>query len=359
MTRVPKTSNAPRSPSRVAFLPASSAGAFLSKLHSLLGSLIRLSPGVPSARHSTEVLLCIALLFLSPGECSGNPRVKKHIELSNQLYNLLSPLIIRDSWISEKVADVGAELVASWEQKEPSDYSFQFYILSDPSPNSFSTPVGEIYVTTGLLDRLDSEDELAVVLAREIALVEGDAPWNSYRRERMTDTAVFLSTFVIFAALEVVYIKNALDNVEAGVYTADTYNSLYFIAIPYIPQKILTHLRAQRIADSGMRAPLRFGRRLVPTTFDAYLLKTVHEGFGERVELDADVEAMRLTARAGWDPLALLSVLEKLAGFHSSGKEHLRSTAPGLEKRIMQLDKLVSSGNLMDFLEQTDEISDD
>ena len=49
---------------------------------------------------------------------------------------------------------------------------FFFGILEDDAPNAVSLPGGHVFVTTGLLRRLDSESELAFVLGHEIAHVD-------------------------------------------------------------------------------------------------------------------------------------------------------------------------------------------
>jgi predicted Zn-dependent protease len=50
---------------------------------------------------------------------------------------------------------------------------YEFHVLRDPSPNAFALPNGGIYVHTGMLARLNDEDELAALLAHEITHVAG------------------------------------------------------------------------------------------------------------------------------------------------------------------------------------------
>jgi predicted Zn-dependent protease len=45
---------------------------------------------------------------------------------------------------------------------------FQFVLLDDQTPNAFSMPGGNVYVTTGLLSLLKNRDELAGVICHEI-----------------------------------------------------------------------------------------------------------------------------------------------------------------------------------------------
>jgi hypothetical protein len=47
-------------------------------------------------------------------------------------------------------------------------FDHDVYIVSTPSPNAFTVVGGRIYVTTGLLDRIDVEDELAYIIGHEL-----------------------------------------------------------------------------------------------------------------------------------------------------------------------------------------------
>jgi predicted Zn-dependent protease len=51
-------------------------------------------------------------------------------------------------------------------------YGFQFTVLKSPELNAFAAPGGYIFITTGLLSRLNDEAELAAVLGHEAAHVE-------------------------------------------------------------------------------------------------------------------------------------------------------------------------------------------
>ncbi len=48
---------------------------------------------------------------------------------------------------------------------------FKFGVLCDPNPNAFAIPGGKIYITTGMLKILNTEAELAAVLAHEMGHV--------------------------------------------------------------------------------------------------------------------------------------------------------------------------------------------
>jgi beta-barrel assembly-enhancing protease len=49
---------------------------------------------------------------------------------------------------------------------------YEFHLLDTPAVNAFALPGGQIIVTTGMLDFVQSDDELAMVLGHEIAHVD-------------------------------------------------------------------------------------------------------------------------------------------------------------------------------------------
>lgn len=77
-------------------------------------------------------------------------------------------VVVQDPELTEYINDIGYELVG---HTNNGDYEFEFFIVEDPSINAFALPGGYIGIHTGLLQLTRSEDELASVLAHEIAHV--------------------------------------------------------------------------------------------------------------------------------------------------------------------------------------------
>lgn len=67
-----------------------------------------------------------------------------------------------------KVA-VEREVPATYGNSKVAPFKYTFQIIDDKEINAFSLPGGHIYVNKGLLDYVQSEDELAGVIAHEIA----------------------------------------------------------------------------------------------------------------------------------------------------------------------------------------------
>ena len=49
---------------------------------------------------------------------------------------------------------------------------YRVRVIEDPTLNAFAYPHGSIYIHTGLLARMENEDELATVLGHEMTHVE-------------------------------------------------------------------------------------------------------------------------------------------------------------------------------------------
>ena len=79
-----------------------------------------------------------------------------------------SGMVVEDPLITEYINQVGSKVAA---QTNDGDHDFTFFVIRDPRINAFALPGGYIGVHTGLLEATRSEDELAGVLAHEVAHV--------------------------------------------------------------------------------------------------------------------------------------------------------------------------------------------
>ncbi|MGA3085022.1 MAG: M48 family metalloprotease [Thermodesulfobacteriota bacterium] len=76
--------------------------------------------------------------------------------------------VIRDPLILEYLNRLGREIL---KQAGTQPYPFRFYLLKDPQLNAFSVPGGHVFVTTGIIEIMNSEAELAGLLGHEITHV--------------------------------------------------------------------------------------------------------------------------------------------------------------------------------------------
>lgn len=73
---------------------------------------------------------------------------------------------INDKFVTDYVSQVGNHLAA---HSVAPTKQHQFIATYDLAVNAMSVGGGRIYITRGMLDQVESEDELAGVLAHEIA----------------------------------------------------------------------------------------------------------------------------------------------------------------------------------------------
>lgn len=76
-----------------------------------------------------------------------------------------------DSATQQRIDDIGHRLVRESIAND-TPWEFDFHVLNDDQTiNAFALPGGPVFITTGLLFRLDSDDEIAGVLSHEIVHV--------------------------------------------------------------------------------------------------------------------------------------------------------------------------------------------
>ena len=69
------------------------------------------------------------------------------------------------------VRKIGASIVALSDHLHGNYGGYHFAVLADPKPNGVSGPGGFVFITRGALDLCRSEDEVAGILAHELAHV--------------------------------------------------------------------------------------------------------------------------------------------------------------------------------------------
>ena len=107
-----------------------------------------------------------------------------------------SGMIIKDPQVTEYVSTIGHRVAA---HANNGDYKFTFFVVDDPTINAFALPGGYIGVHTGLLEATRTEDELAGVLAHEIAHVTQRhiaRAVTANKRQSMLSTAIMLGAMI-------------------------------------------------------------------------------------------------------------------------------------------------------------------
>lgn len=191
--------------------------------------------------------------------------------------------VLKDARVNAYVNRVGLWVAL---HSTGADLSWRFAVLDDPDINAFAAPGGYVFITKGLLARLQNEAELAAVLAHEIAHVTQQHHLAALRKE----ARMKLAGMVASAALEDGQEKEYLARLAQGA-------------------------------------------------------KTVYSrGLDRKDEHDADALAVVLTARAGYDPYALLAVLHTLSTVNADSREMslLLKTHPAPSERLARLDQAMA-----------------
>ncbi|MFA5851748.1 MAG: M48 family metalloprotease [Spirochaetales bacterium] len=159
---------------------------------------------------------------------------------------------------------------------------YHFMVLDSEEINAFASPGGHILVTRGLLRKVRSEDELAAVLAHEIAHVALGHGLASVQGARVTQIA---AEFAIDAG--------KATGGEVAAFTSSFGDSISELA------KIL-----------------------------------ILSGYSQTYEFQADLEARRIIAAAGYDPNALASLIGRLPSRDEKGGAGFAVTHPDPSSRI-------------------------
>jgi beta-barrel assembly-enhancing protease len=168
--------------------------------------------------------------------------------------------------VTQYVNKVG-QTVARKSSRPQTFKGYHFGVLDTQEPNAFACPGGIILVTRGLLQNCGSEDELAAVLAHEVAHIAHKDGINSISQARWTEVATTLGT-------------------EAA---------------------------RQYAGSAGQIVTLFEG------SIDDVFKTIVVNGYSRSAEENADREAVNLLSRAGYNPGALAAVLTKMGGREGAG----------------------------------------
>jgi predicted Zn-dependent protease len=188
------------------------------------------------------------------------------------------------------VDQIGARIVSS-SPAGRSPYEFEFHLLDeDQTINAFALPGGQIFITRGLLDALQTEGELAAVLGHEVGHVVARHSAEQLAKVRLTEG---LTGAVVIASYD-----------------------------PDNPSSMRT---GQVAALIGRLVNLRYGRE---------------------DELESDFLGVCFIRDAGYDPEEMISVMQVLAQ-SSQGQEppEFFSTHPNPDRRLQRIEEAIQSRN--------------
>ena len=166
-------------------------------------------------RHGWGLVFVLALSLTGvfaraqePAHPELSPRDKEEIELGKQIVAEIEKEVkfVNDAALAERVNRIGQTLAeiarrtktkALWGEEGPAPFEYTFRIIDEKEVNAFSVPGGFIFIYKGLLDFVSSDDELAGVIAHEIAHADHRHVIHLLRRDAKIQERVLLPAILV------------------------------------------------------------------------------------------------------------------------------------------------------------------
>ncbi|CUU37207.1 MAG: M48 family metalloprotease [Armatimonadetes bacterium] len=166
-------------------------------------------------RHGWRLVFVLALSLTGvfaraqePAHPELSPRDKEEIELGKQIVAEIEKEVkfVNDAALAERVNRIGQTLAeiarrtktkALWGEEGPAPFEYTFRIIDEKEVNAFSVPGGFIFIYKGLLDFVSSDDELAGVIAHEIAHADHRHVIHLLRRDAKIQERVLLPAILV------------------------------------------------------------------------------------------------------------------------------------------------------------------
>jgi predicted Zn-dependent protease len=183
------------------------------------------------------------------------------------------------------IDQVGQALVSALPPEAP-PYPYEFHLLADPKTvNAFALPGGQIFITAALYQRLETEGQLAGVLGHEIGHVLGRHSAERMAKAQLTQGLV----------------------TATGVATSDA------------------------AGHTGQQVASMVGNFVLMS-------------YGRDDELESDTLGLRFMVQAGYDPRALVRVMEILRDASGGSRQpEFMSTHPDPGNRIEQIEAAIAA----------------
>lgn len=235
------------------------------------------------------LLIMLVLCLCCPNMAHGAFTLDDEKKLGKEFYDKLEKhqAILHDQRVTAYVATVGNKILAN-SQRLP--YEYRFSVIKSQAVNAFATPGGYVYINQGLLTLVESESELAGVLAHEIAHINArhiaDAIEKSKKLSIATLAAILAGVFLgggadlgvavtafSIAGLQSMSLKYSREHEEA----ADRLGMAYLVSAGYDAKSMLDFLKIMRRYE------------YYSNTIPSYFL--THPGTDERIRyLDAEIQ---------------------------------------------------------------------
>jgi predicted Zn-dependent protease len=200
---------------------------------------------------------------------------------------LSSYSILQEQELTEYVNLVGKTVALN--SDKPYTYGgYHFAVLNSKEINAFACPGGTIFITKGMINAVQNEDELAAVLAHEVAHVNHRDGVSAIQKARLTSVATLIGTQA---------------------------------AQRYTPAQLSQLITA------------------FEGSIDDVFKTLVVNGYGKSQEYNADEDAISYLARAGYNPSALKDFLQRVVSEGGASGGGIMKSHPATADRIEKVEK--------------------
>jgi len=194
--------------------------------------------------------------------------------------------VLDDQVWQDYLTEVGQKIVAVCDRQ---DIEYQFRVIESDQVNAFAAPGGYIYFYTGLLRQMDTEAEMAAVMAHEISHVVA---------------------------------RHGVKRIQTGLGIALAYELAF----------------GEEGASEALNAAIGIGMGLAMA------------GYSREAERESDDYGVHYMVKAGYDPQGAIGMFEKLAALGGGGGnnvfENLARSHPKTEERIQNVRSQIAQMDL-------------
>lgn len=188
-----------------------------------------------------------------------------------------------DPLMQKRVEDIGKKIAAVSDRK---DIDYYFTVLDDEEINAFALPGGYVYVNSGLVEKVDNDDELACVLAHEVGHIVARhsikklQAMQAYSVLRMLVAAV-PSSGEVGAASDTAFTEILLGYSREDELLADQLGTRYAKLAGYDPNAMVSFLK--KLQEANKRRPLAPKSYFKTHPYVPDRVRVVKEEMGERI----------------------------------------------------------------------------
>lgn len=222
----------------------------------------------------------------------GSLTIEKEKQLGDEFFLQLQQYfpVVRDPWLNSYLNGVGQKIV---QQLGPQPFQYRFHIIEDPTMNAFAVPGGHVFINTGLIQMMDTEDELAGVVGHEITHIHRRHISKRMSKARFTSIA----------------------SMVAGI--------------------------AAILVGGAAAAPLLMGSQAAG---ESMMLK-----YSRDDEREADTLGFKWVTGAGYNPREMVAIFSKMSRqrwYQGDRPPVYLLTHPDMETRIVRIAHLITSHNM-------------